>query len=349
MTRARRLRTASSTPCGRQQQGQDRQPEPDELEQSVDLLGLADGVGGQHGEVRVHLGDLRGEGEPLVDERLLDLVDDGGEVDDHGVVGELHRSAAASGQRLVHGGVRSPVQLGPQGGERVAADEPQRHGVHEVGEAAGDRTAQRADRLGQYGPVGGGDGFEQRLDVDVLHHRVGHPLGDGVLDVRVGGERLHGGHVPVGVADQIARPGRHGTQRGEEGGEEDQHDSEGRPDAVVLASRLAPLQFGDPGPQFGELPPVRAALMRHRSRRRSRLRCSRRLRIVDGARGAAGGHARSRPVDHVVHGVSRSARSGSWVRRHWDGPLLGGARPGGGPEEGRVSADGRAGTWPAPR
>ncbi len=213
-------------PAERAGHRQHRHPEAGQVQYPQAGAGLGDGVG-LHQRVRgVDLRDLRGQREPVVDQRGLHPGDQRGEVEHHGVVLDLHGAAALPGEHLVDRGVGVPVDARPDGGEGVALHHPLDLGVDEAGDSAGEGLADAVQQGAELRAVVGGDVGEQGVDGELLHDLVGHPVGDGGLDRRVLGQWGHRGDVPVGVADLRLRPDRDGAQRGQDEGQQDQQSGE---------------------------------------------------------------------------------------------------------------------------
>ena len=160
--------------------------------------------------------------------------------------------------------VRDPVDLVPHRLERRAGQQALGLGVREALDPLAQGHRQRGERVGDAGRhVVLLRQHPQRLegqcvDVEVLHDRDGHLVGDGRLDVRVvgdGGDRLD---VPVGVGEDGAGPDGGDRQRRQHAGEGDQHPGRRGPPRGASVGRLRPgcgpgpggplcLQLGHPG------------------------------------------------------------------------------------------------------
>ncbi len=254
--------------AGRDQDRDHRHPPAEDLQQPEAAADLGEVGRGEHHELGVHLRDLGGGPEPGLDQGGLHPVDHRPDVDHDLVVLQHHRAAALAGEGLDHGCVPGPYRLFPDGGEGVAGDHPVGGGVHQVGQRPLQRSGQAAQQLGQPGRhalLGGGLGqvVHQGLDVDLLRRGVGDPVGQGVLDVGVVGQRRHGGDEPVGVGDLVVGPDRDDREQRQHRRDHHQDDRAGGAQPVVLL--LAPgvrLQLGDPAVQRVQFDAVRAAWLR---------------------------------------------------------------------------------------
>ncbi len=230
----------------------------------------------EEGDRRVQLGDLPCDGHAVVDEPLFHLVDDRADVERDRAVVEFHRAAAAAGQGLVDGAVDAAVGFLPDGGEGAGRGDGLGLVVDEGAHRVLQRTAQRAQRLLQQRALVGCRAGEEVGEVEVVHDGRGDPVGDGVLDVAVGGERRDRRDIAVGVAHGVRRPRGHRRERREHAPQDDEHHGEQRTRPVPWAPLR--LQYGDPRPQPFQFS---GAVVRHPlllRRCRCRCRCRRRHR-----------------------------------------------------------------------
>ncbi len=200
--------------------------------------------------------DARGEGEPVVDQSLLDRLDDRTEVEADGPVRRGQDSLFLSGQQGDELGVGPRVRAHPQPLERVAA--------HEVADAIPDelantdrgRAGEASQRVGdprRHALAGQSvDSLVDQVgDVETAEDLVGDPVGNGLLDRRIRRQRRDGGDVPFGVGHLVAGPDAHDRHRREDAAHDDERAAE------VTVRHMATAGRGRPG-------------RRRRSRTRSR-------------------------------------------------------------------------------
>jgi hypothetical protein len=148
-------------PDPEQHDGDDRQPDPERVEQVERGLGAGEVLDVEQDEGGVDLRDPGGQGEPGSNQPLLDRLDEGGQVDADGVVVHRDRPVALAGQGLDQRLVGDPVGLHPGIGERLALDDLADLGADKALYAVGQRAGEPAQPVGQ---LGGNALLGQRVD-----------------------------------------------------------------------------------------------------------------------------------------------------------------------------------------
>ena len=216
-----------------QDDGDDRQPDPQGVEQVERATGPGEVLDVEQHEGGVDLRDAGGQVEPALDQPGLDRLDEWGQVESDRVALHGDRPVALPGEGLDQCLVGDPVGLDPGVGESLALDDLADLGADKALDAAGQRPSEPPQLVGRPGaqpPLGQRVDrlVGQALDIQVGEDLGGDLIGDRPLDGRVAGQRGHRADIPVGVGDLVAGPHRHPGQRRQHTPNHDQHDSHDR-------------------------------------------------------------------------------------------------------------------------
>ena len=186
-------------------------------------------------------GGRRQAGDPRLRQHTVDLRDDRLDVDHD--LAQVVDEPALSSQHVHQVEMDLSVQALPQLLKGWGLQHVQCRAVHVTADAVGDEGDD--ERRARWQGV-----LESSLETRGVDQRGRDPVGEGVLHVRVAGERAHGRHVLVGVQERVVQPDRVDGQRGEEAADDDEGRSEGTaPSAAPSASPRREVRLDDPSGQ----------------------------------------------------------------------------------------------------
>jgi hypothetical protein len=172
---------------------------------------------------------------------LLDHLDERAKVDTDRVIGDRDAFPGLPGQGRDQCLMSRPVRSHPGVRESVTGDHVANLGSYEaldsVGQRSGECVQSRCDARRQ---AAGGQGIHRLIgecsDVQVAKDLGRDLVRDGILDRRITRERCHGGHVTIGIGDQVLRPDGDYRERRQDAAGHDQQGGDHR--APALPTRM---------------------------------------------------------------------------------------------------------------